>query len=76
MIEIAARKALRDFTLDVDLRFARGVTVLAGPSGSGKSTLLRIVAGLTRPDAGTVALDGRVLQRDRASVPAFRREVA
>jgi molybdate transport system ATP-binding protein len=76
VIEIAARKALRDFTLDVDLRFASGVTVLAGPSGSGKSTLLRIVAGLTRPDEGRVALGGRVLHHDGASVPAFRRDVA
>ncbi len=71
MIEVAARKALRDFTLDVDVRFARGVTVLAGPSGAGKSTLLRIIAGLVRPDAGHVAIDGRV-----ASAPAFRRDVA
>ncbi|MDB5073248.1 MAG: ATP-binding cassette protein, partial [Candidatus Eremiobacteraeota bacterium] len=76
MIEIAARKTLRDFTLDVEVQFARGVTVLAGPSGSGKSTLLRIVAGLVRPDAGRVVLDGDVLQHDGASVAAFRRGVA
>jgi molybdate transport system ATP-binding protein len=76
VIELAARKALRDFTLDVEVAFACGVTVLAGPSGSGKSTLLRIVAGLVRPDAGNVVLDGRVLHHDGASVAAFRRDVA
>ena len=76
MIEITARKALREFELDVELRFARGVTVLTGPSGAGKTTLLRIVAGLTPPDAGEVRLDGRALHRDGASVPAFRRDVA
>jgi ABC-type Fe3+/spermidine/putrescine transport system ATPase subunit len=32
--------------------------VLVGPSGSGKTTLLRIVAGLVRPDAGSVHLGG------------------
>src|SRR5665213_1814476 len=76
MIEVVVRKALREFVLDVDLRFERGVTVLTGPSGSGKSTLLRIVAGLTRPDAGRVAVAGRELHHDGADLAAYRREVA
>ncbi|MDZ7675090.1 MAG: ABC transporter ATP-binding protein [Acidimicrobiales bacterium] len=42
----------------VDLEVDDGATVsLLGPSGSGKSTLLRIVAGLERPDAGSVSID-------------------
>ena len=32
---------------------------VVGPSGSGKSTLLRLLAGLERPEAGTLLLDGR-----------------
>jgi sulfate/thiosulfate transport system ATP-binding protein len=34
------------------------LTALLGPSGGGKSTLLRVIAGLERPDAGTVMISG------------------
>lgn len=44
----------------VSLSIAAGrVTALVGPNGSGKSTLLRLLAGLDRPDAGSVTLAGR-----------------
>jgi len=45
----------------VSLRVAAGeVVALVGENGSGKTTLLRICAGVLRPDAGDVAVAGRV----------------
>ncbi len=45
-----------------DLRVSNGDTlVLIGPSGCGKSTLLRLIAGLVRPDTGTIHFEGTVL---------------
>lgn len=37
---------------------------LLGPSGCGKTTLLRLLAGLDRPDAGTIAIGGQVVAGD------------
>ena len=47
--------ALRGVDLDVT---PQRLTAVMGPSGSGKSTLMHILAGLDRPDSGTVTIDG------------------
>jgi heme exporter protein A len=49
----------------VDLTLTPGeVLLILGPNGAGKSTLLRTLAGLLRPQAGTVAVMGRTLAGD------------
>jgi iron(III) transport system ATP-binding protein len=57
------------------LRVGRGQLVaLLGPSGSGKTTLLRVIAGFEAPDAGSVAIGGRLVAGEGAWVePEHRR---
>jgi lipopolysaccharide transport system ATP-binding protein len=45
--------------IDLELRGGEGVALL-GPSGSGKTTLLRVLGGIYYPDAGSLAIEGRV----------------
>jgi oligopeptide transport system ATP-binding protein len=62
---------------DVSLAIARGETLgLVGESGSGKSTLGRCLAGLHRPDAGSIRFDGAEIANlgDAARAP-FRRRI-
>jgi ABC-type sulfate/molybdate transport systems ATPase subunit len=75
MLAIAVRKSLRDFELAVQLDVPAGVTVIVGGSGSGKSTLLRLIAGLLRPDAGSISIGGRVLSDARTFVEPYRRNI-
>ncbi len=57
----------------VDLEVEDGeFFVLFGPSAAGKTTTLRIIAGLEKPDGGTLLVDGN----DLARVPVKRRDMA
>jgi iron(III) transport system ATP-binding protein len=65
-----------DVLQGVDLVVPQGAfAAVLGPSGCGKTTLLRIVAGFETADAGTVALDGRVVSGPRGSVPPEHRRI-
>ncbi|MEL6324434.1 MAG: ABC transporter ATP-binding protein, partial [Pseudomonadota bacterium] len=65
-----------DVVSDVSLVLAPGqVTALLGPSGAGKSTLLRLLAGLERPDAGTLRSGDTILSSPDTMVPAEKRRI-
>lgn len=60
------RHRIGNLALDVNFSTSAPWTVLFGPSGSGKSTVLRAVAGLVRPERGSITLQGQVVC-DRAN---------
>ena len=74
---VTKRYGGRGVVEDMSLEIAAGESVVVvGPSGSGKTTLLRLVAGLERPDAGEIWLDGRrVAEPGRNTVPSNERKV-
>ncbi len=51
----------REFVLEAAFQAGPGFTILFGPSGAGKTTALDCVAGLYKPDAGSITLGNRVL---------------
>lgn len=80
MAEIAIRNISKTYgrghapaVKDVDLTIGDGeFMVLLGPSGCGKTTLLRLLAGLERPDQGSV----RIGEKDVTDLPPRKREIA
>jgi molybdate transport system ATP-binding protein len=58
-LELDFTHSLRGFVAAVRLTVPRGTTTaLVGPSGAGKTTVLRVIAGLVRPEEGTLQVDG------------------
>ena len=56
-VSLAGMPVLRDCSLHIPTGQSAALT---GPSGCGKTTLLRLIAGLQKPDAGSVRVEGRV----------------
>jgi ABC-type molybdate transport system, ATPase component len=63
------------FLLDVEFEVGPGITILFGPSGSGKTTILQCVAGLLKPDEGSISVGDQVLFDTAANtdVPVSKR---
>lgn len=78
MLEVAVRKRRGDFLLDAGFEIpGGGVVALFGRSGCGKTTLVDTIAGLLRPDVGTIRMDDVVFVNtaDRVHLPAHRRRI-
>jgi molybdate transport system ATP-binding protein len=77
MLRVDVVKKLGDFTLEASFTSEGRVTGLFGASGAGKTSLINMIAGLVKPDRGTIALDGETLDDSAAGlhVPPYRRRI-
>jgi molybdate transport system ATP-binding protein len=77
MLRVDVTKQLGEFTLAASFASEGRVTGLFGASGSGKTSLINIIAGLLRPDRGTVLIDGETVDDSEAGihVPTYRRRI-
>lgn len=74
-LDVNIRHTLGDFQLKVSARFGGGITGVIGQSGAGKSTLLSCIAGMVKPTAGSIAINGvKVFDSERRMhVPTDKR---
>lgn len=77
MLDLAVTHRVGTFTLTAHLSIGPRVTAITGPSGAGKTTLLSLIAGLTRPSQGRIALQGQVLVDTACGIwlPPHRRHI-
>jgi molybdate transport system ATP-binding protein len=77
MLRVDIAKQLGEFSLSASFESEGRVTGLFGASGAGKTSLINVIAGLLKPDRGTIVVDGETLDDAAAHVhvPPFRRRV-
>jgi molybdate transport system ATP-binding protein len=76
---LQVRAVVESRCVDVEFEVAPGeVLAVLGPNGAGKSTVMHVIAGLLRPDRGTVRVGERLLTDEPAGrfVPTYDRRVA
>jgi len=77
VLTVDVEKQLGALTLTVHFQAASGATALFGPSGAGKTSVVNMIAGLLRPDSGSIALEDTILF-DAArgiDIPPHRRRI-
>ncbi|MCL1940208.1 MAG: molybdenum ABC transporter ATP-binding protein [Desulfovibrionaceae bacterium] len=68
-MRVSVQRRLGNCCIDVSFQSDEsGITALFGPSGAGKSSIINMVAGLQKPDSGTIFIRGRCLFDSARSV--------
>lgn len=71
--DVAVERQLGDRNITASFVSGPGLVALFGPSGAGKSSILNMIAGLLRPDRGSIAVGGQTLFGDGVDLSPDRR---
>lgn len=76
-LQVKFKKKLSNFVLDVDFVVNDEIFALLGASGCGKSMTLKCIAGIEKPDEGSIVLNGRTLfdSKKKINLPPQKRKV-
>jgi molybdate transport system ATP-binding protein len=77
MLRVDVTRQLGEFSIEASFASEGRVTGLFGASGAGKTSLINMIAGLLRPDRGSIAIDGEALDdtTENLHIPAHRRRI-
>ncbi len=77
MIRVDIEVSLGNFHLKAKWSFSDGILAIVGPSGAGKTTTLRAIAGLLKPQKGTISFNGTVFfsSQEGVDLPPQKRMV-
>ncbi|WP_291630700.1 ATP-binding cassette domain-containing protein, partial [Bradyrhizobium sp.] len=77
MLRVDIEKQLGEFSLQASFASEGRAIGLFGASGAGKTSLVNMIAGLLRPDRGTIVIDGETVDDTAAGihVPTYRRRI-
>ena len=77
MLRVHVSKRLGEFAIEASFASEGRATGLFGASGAGKTSLINMIAGLLRPDRGSIAIDGETLDDTaaRVHIPVHRRRI-
>jgi molybdate transport system ATP-binding protein len=77
MLEASFKKSLGKFVLRSSFKADKGIMGIIGSSGCGKSMTLKCLAGIHKPDSGTITLNGKVLfcHEGKVNIPPRNRKI-
>lgn len=67
-LDINIQLPRRDFTMNLNLSIGNQLTGIYGHSGAGKTSFLHLIAGLERPESGTITFNGRTIVDTKSKV--------